>query len=249
MYKIFKKIIVFFYKKNIIGKKIKNFNSYLFYEVSQHLIFFFNNEIEYEKNIWNHIKHLIKRGDLIFDIGANIGQYTLRFSEVVTESGRIISVEPDSKNFAFLNFNLNINSINNVIPLKLGLSDKPGNLTFYRDVTNGGRYGSFIKTDNCKDNIEVVEISTFDNLINKFGVPDFIKVDVEGFEVECLKGLTYLSKKTKYLFEVRESTKKEIFEIFFLNNFNCFSVDCINLIKINNSEEIPEFADLLFTYE
>jgi|GEM_PF-5339957 len=56
------------------------------------------------------IMPLIPAGELVFDIGANIGQYTVIFGE----SGQVIAVEPDYKNFAFLQFNVLINRCSNV---------------------------------------------------------------------------------------------------------------------------------------
>jgi FkbM family methyltransferase len=205
-------------------------------------------QIEYEKNIWNNVSKFIKPTDLIFDVGANIGQYSLRFSEIVSNSGKIIAIEPDSKNHTYLVFNLGLNYCNNVEALKVGLSNKMGNSLFYRDVNNGGRLGSFIKSNNLTVS-ENVEITTLDSLTRIYGVPDFIKIDVEGFEVSVVQGLSNFNRKTKYLIEVRQSTKGDIFELFHNQGFNCYLVDGLNLEKIEKSEDIPKFGDLFFIYE
>lgn len=248
MYRILKYILGKLFYGVIFQKKIKGFNKILSYEPSQHLTFFLMRKIDYERNVWSHINKFIQNSELIFDIGGNIGQYALRFSESIGDKGKILSIEPDSKNWAYLNFNLAINFCQNVEVLRLGLSDKVGVETFWRDVNNGGRLGSFIKNESATVP-EVVKITTLDNLIFQYGIPDFIKVDVEGFEVTVIKGLSNFDKKIKFLIEVREDTKNEIFHIFQNRGFKCYLVDKREIITIRNSVEIPYFADLLFIYE
>ena len=249
MYKYLQHLTKLMFSNLILGKKIRNFDKTLYYEVSQHLTFLFMKKIDYEKNVWANIIKFIKSGDLIFDIGGNIGQYALRFSEAVTNKGKVITFEPDLKNYAFLKFNIDINVTNNILPVNVGLSNREGEAVFYRDITTGGRLGSFIKSTDLSDKSEIVKITTLDKLIDQYGIPNFIKVDVEGFEVECLKGLSIYNKKSKYLIEVRNSTKREIFDIFNKNNFSCFIVDGLTLQKVKKSEDIPGFANLLFIYE
>lgn len=86
---------------NIVGKKMKGINKKLFFEPTQHLSFFLQREIEYEANVQQNIKQYIKAGDTVFDIGGNIGQYALLFSELAGDSGNVYSFEPDFKKFLF----------------------------------------------------------------------------------------------------------------------------------------------------
>ncbi len=102
IYNLVSKTVKLFSKSDIIGKRISGFNKTLYYERSQHLTFLFQPSIKYEETIQNKIKEYIQEGDIIFDIGANIGQYAMPFSELVGNNGKVYSFEPDFKNFAFL---------------------------------------------------------------------------------------------------------------------------------------------------
>src|SRR5687767_4110866 len=90
------------YKGKVFSKPIKGSSSRLFYEASQHLGFWGKSKINYEPEFWSIISSYIRQGGTVFDIGANIGQYSLRFSELIGPDGILVSIEPDSDNYAFL---------------------------------------------------------------------------------------------------------------------------------------------------
>ena len=102
-----KNIIVVFYPKVTSKKYLNKYN--LTYETSQHLNFFLKKTICYESNIQAILKKYISKGDIIFDIGANIGQFSIFFHHLISNSGNIISVEPDPVNFKYLSINKEIN--------------------------------------------------------------------------------------------------------------------------------------------
>jgi FkbM family methyltransferase len=217
-----------FFSSDIVGKPLKNFRKILYYERAQHLTFLFHRNILYEQNIWDNIYTYIKTSELIFDIGANIGQYALKFSEVVGQEGRVICFEPDYKNFSFLNFNININKCKNVECLNMGLGMERNDKVFFRDTKTGGRMGSFDKLyvrDKFEGNTEIVKVDTIANMVEIYGVPDFVKIDVEGFEESVVNGAEEFNTKTKYLIEIRDKSKENIYNIFAKNNFQCYLVD------------------------
>ena len=65
-------------------KRIINSEKLLAYNLSQHLTFLFKKRISYEPEIWMNIKPFVKKDSLIYDIGAYIGQYAIRFSELAS---------------------------------------------------------------------------------------------------------------------------------------------------------------------
>lgn len=233
---------------SIVGKKLKGFDKTLYYEVSQHLTFLLQRRIKYEEVIQNKIKRLLKQGDLVFDIGANIGQYALPFSEMVGKTGRVVSFEPDYKNFSFLQFNTNINRCGNVTCENCGVGNSNAVLEFYRDTETGGRKGSFIKEyvgDNFKGFSEKVPLKKFETIISEYGVPNFVKVDVEGFESQVINELSVELKDCTFLIEVREETKKDIFNFFASKNYKCVWIDTADKV-IEKEDDIPGFANLIF---
>jgi len=248
LYNIISKSLKTLSKNDISGKQLHGFNKKLYYERSQHLNFLLKKQIKYEEVIQNKIKKLLKKGDIVFDIGANIGQYALPFSEIVGKSGRVISFEPDYKNFSFLQFNVNINRCSNVRCENYGIGDDDTELEFFRDTETGGRRGSYRKEyvgSNFKGFTDMVRLKKFDSIISEFGEPDFVKIDVEGFETEVISKLSTDLKNCIFLIEVRGETKGEVFNFFTDKEYHCIWIDQTDKI-IQKIDEIPDFANLIF---
>jgi FkbM family methyltransferase len=248
LYKIFSIIAQWLYNGTIVGKQIYGSKKKLYYDRGQHLIFFLRPSIKYEFKIQNSIKPFIKNGACVFDIGANIGQYTLLFSELVGENGMVYSFEPDIKNYSFLNFNKTINKCKNVLCCNIGVGREDCESSFFCDSATGGRLSSFIKS-NVGSNFKGIEfqtkISKLDSLIHIYGVPDFVKIDVEGFELDVILGLSKDLIDTIWLIEVRENTKKSVFEYFEKRGYECRHCEhAMNLIS--DATQIPGFANLVF---
>lgn len=246
------RILKRYFQNRIAVKAYNGTKSLLYYEESQHLMFAFKSRLSYEPTIQGKIKKYIHEVGLVFDIGGNIGQYTLLFSDLVGEKGKVVTIEPDYKNFSFLQFNVNVNNLSNVVCLKKGISDTPGVVEFYRDTETGGRKGSFERAfvhQNFKGFTEKVETTTLDSLIEEYGCPHFVKVDVEGFEAKVINGLTKQLKNTVFLVEVREETKQEVFHYFQQREYVCYHIDEEVDVEIRTPEQIPKFANLLFIRE
>jgi FkbM family methyltransferase len=133
------------------------------------------------------------QGQVVYDIGAFHGILTLFFAR---QAARVISYEPNSRNHARLLENIRINALSNVTVRKLGLGAAPETATLvYMPLMSGG--GSLeqktveqLRTSKAATVSEQIEISTLDQDIAsaKLPPPDFIKIDVEGWELEVLKG-------------------------------------------------------------
>lgn len=245
-YKTFSFIVRNLFSNLIISKQY-DFGSKIYFNVSQNLGFFFQSKISYENSIKIILDKYLSKDFKIFDIGANIGQYSLYFSKIVGANGSVISFEPDNKNYSFLVFNLLSNNCRNVNPINAGIADKSSQMQLFTDSKTGGRKSSFIldSVENNYDGLNYIsEVFSFDDIILQYYNPDFVKVDVEGFEIQVLKGLKKPNIGTVFLIEVRDNTKSEVFDYFVNNLFICF---CVELNKVvNDSSEIPSFANLLF---
>ena len=126
-------------------------------------------------------------GGTVVDIGANRGQFTLAAASIVGPEGRVVSFEPNPAQAAVLKRDLERNAIGNVTVHEAGLSDEPARMTLcVPNINSGGAsFGGFASEGQAIDDIPVL---VGDQLLA--GVrPDFIKIDVEGFELRVLKGL------------------------------------------------------------
>jgi FkbM family methyltransferase len=252
MKRIITALIKIIFGTNVTAKPFHGTNSTLYYEKAQHLVFLFKRKLKYEPVLQKKIKPYCNKATLVFDIGANIGQYALLFSEIIPPQGKVISLEPDQKNFSFLQFNTTINHKENIVCLKKGVSYQAGSREFFRDTETGGRKGSFIQSfvgENYQGHRETVETVTLDQLIAEYGEPQFIKIDVEGFEAQILRGLTTPLTETVFLVEVRKETKNDVFEYFQERGYTCYYMDKKVDERISDSSHIPDFANLLFKRE
>jgi FkbM family methyltransferase len=136
----------------------------------------------------------ITPGCLCFDVGANKGNRTGLFLHL---GARVISIEPQQKCFALLQKKF---KNKNVVLLQKALGDTPGKKEmmvssadtisslsedWVKAVQKSGRFSDF-----SWDRRSTVEITTLDELIGTFGLPAFIKIDVEGYEYQVVRGLT-----------------------------------------------------------
>ncbi len=74
------------------------------------------------------IRNIIKKGDTVIDVGANIGFFTLFFRSLVGDNGKIIAFEPEKKNFEILKKNIQVNNLRNVEIHNLALGSENKNL-------------------------------------------------------------------------------------------------------------------------
>ncbi|MCK4890820.1 MAG: FkbM family methyltransferase, partial [Candidatus Aminicenantes bacterium] len=182
----------FIFSGKIVHKKIKGSSMRLYYEKSQHLTFFLHKTIQYEKNIQKKLSEVLKEGYLIFDLGANIGQQALFFSKAVGDSGKVVSVEPEINNYAYLQFNSNLNGCSNIFCLNIGIGKEKGERILYSDSITGGRKSSFFVDEtgrNYRGKSRLVPVLAYDDLVREFGSPQFVKIDVEGAETDILEGI------------------------------------------------------------
>tara|TARA_B100001250_G_C19799572_1_gene790352 strand:+ start:695 stop:1504 length:810 start_codon:yes stop_codon:yes gene_type:complete len=151
----------------------------------------------------------LKETDLLLDVGANIGLYTIYAA--VTRNCNVISVEPESQNFSTLVKNIIINNMNKQItPYCCALSNEnnAGILHLSELVIDGGVSGHMFNEEVSFDlspNQGKFAFKqgciglTLDNAIRNgsFEVPDFIKIDVDGFEHKVIEGSIKTLKNPK----------------------------------------------------
>ncbi|MGA8530644.1 MAG: FkbM family methyltransferase [Acidobacteriaceae bacterium] len=129
--------------------------------------------------------HRPTTGDVVWDGGAHAGATTYFFSQMVGSTGKVVAFEPDEENFQFLLRNIDLHSLHNVIPLKIALAGATGRQMFSMSGTVGS---GLLGRNQCFDNAAAREVETlsFAEACERFGVPSFVKLDIEGAEVEVI---------------------------------------------------------------
>lgn len=146
---------------------------------------------------------IIKAGDVVLDLGANIGYYVLLESRIVGPNGTVYAVEPVTECFKTLKRNVELNDLKNVELFRFGAGDTNANayinvgkklnlsaMTFYRDA-------EFTQQ-------EEVAMVTVDEFFKDKKEPNLIRMDVEGYEYAIVKGMkkTLASPNLKLLMEI-----------------------------------------------
>jgi FkbM family methyltransferase len=135
---------------------------------------------------------MVSPGDVVLDVGTNIGETLLNFAKITGETGFVYGFEPDQENYSNVEKNIGLNAFNNVYVFALGVSDKKEQLRLFRvDPHNLGMNRVLSEAESAKfDNYTVIETDTLDNIVtqNKFERVDVIKLDIEGYEMHALRG-------------------------------------------------------------
>jgi FkbM family methyltransferase len=135
----------------------------------------------YEPEQTAAFQRIIRPGDVIYDVGAHYGYYTLLSSALAGPPGKVLAFEPSPANIAKLQRHLDLNQCRNVTVLDLALSDHEGTARFDNQAGSGTGHLS------PEGGIEV-KLTTLDALASRFPAPKVLKIDCEGAEVEVLKG-------------------------------------------------------------
>lgn len=141
-------------------------------------------------------KALIKRGDVVYDIGAHIGYTCLLFAQSLVNTGAVHAFEILPSTVEFLKKTVEVNEFNNIVVhnVGLGLSTQTVRLvagpTAMTDIYSTPRENE--KTESC-------EITSLDQYVkeNILPPPSLVKIDVEGAEIDCLRGGYKLINKYK----------------------------------------------------
>ncbi len=149
----------------------------------------------YEPALEKAMRKAIRHGDVIWDVGANIGHFSARFARWTGPGGTVYAFEPAPDIAARLK--KTTASFRNVRIIQQGLSSSEGDAGFLRDGNPDGAT-SRIATPGDRPADAVISVTTGDLLVERGAAvaPDVIKMDIEGHEYEALLGIGNLLKAT-----------------------------------------------------
>jgi len=198
--------------KNINTYKIQNWQI----SILRDMDWAFNNGIYYEINVEYWLNKILKeiKDPILYDIGSNYGYYSVIFSSITK---RIYSFEPVGDTYKILRRNIKCNKLPNVQLFNIALSDKK-ETTFINVYSSSGNNSMFkreIPVDHPTKYLKKIKIKTdtIDSLIKEgiISVPNIIKIDVEGAELNVLNGAMNTIKEFHpiLLVEYSETTSKD----------------------------------------
>jgi FkbM family methyltransferase len=178
-----------------------------------------------EEEIVNSVK--LNANETFVDVGANVGAYTLKIASDYKSKGiKVIAIEAHPANYKALCKNIDINKFTNVYPINKAVSDHKGIVTMYerkflkRIQPEWYTIHETISGHQLDKRYSIeVESDTLDAILDNYKV-DFIKIDIEGAEVEALKGATNtLDRLRKIIVEIHENNFDKVKHILEDHNF------------------------------
>ena len=150
---------------------------------------------KYEEGTMDLMKKEIKSGMNVFDLGANIGMFTLLSSKLVGESGHVFSFEPDPYLFNVLKENLILNNVNNVSIYQMAVSNTVGAEKFSMNLEQDG--DNRLNSNTMNENYVEVKTTTIDDFCEKNELKiNFLKMDIQGSEAKVFQGMKQTLKKS-----------------------------------------------------
>ena len=139
-----------------------------------------------------------QKGDVMVDVGANIGYYTVLLADKVGKNGKVYAFEPDKTNFEILKKNIKANNLKNVVTVNAAVGNKNETKMLYKSEDNLGDHKLYDNFQFSKSNFqkEKVKIIKLDDYLKNQKI-DLIKIDTQGWEPEVINGAKGLIEENK----------------------------------------------------
>ena len=241
-------------KKNYIKRTNDNFLMNVNPEehIQQHIFWYGN----YESELNQFLKRVIKPGDIFFDCGANIGYFSLLAARY---GATVFAFEPVNTTFQKLIANLALNNSQRIFPIKMAVGNISGEKEIYLSGEENIGMSSFMHPENYAGLSESVQVTRLDDWIAGSDIHniDIIKLDIEGSELSALQGMKVTLEKNKPLviseinpetllqFEINPS---DIINFMFDLNFECYVIFDGGKLRIKGSGRINQTINVLFIH-
>ena len=151
-----------------------------------------------EKLTTEMFKNIVKKGDVVLDLGANVGFYTLLGARLVGKEGKVYAFEPEPINYSLLLKNIELNGYDNVVAVQKAVSNAAGKIRFFLDKKDTGAH-TIYQPDDEREFIEVETVSLDEFFKDKERIINFIKMDIEGAEMVALSGMDRIIRENRNL--------------------------------------------------
>ncbi len=144
----------------------------------------------YEFETQRAFARLVRRGDVVYDLGANVGFYTLLGARLSGEAGAVYSFEPLLRNLEFLRKHVAMNALKNCLVIDAAVADCDGEMRF--DASDAPTTAHLVEGGGF-----VVRVVSLDSLVDQGEIrpPNVMKMDVECSEVKALRGAVWTIEK------------------------------------------------------
>lgn len=172
-------------------------------DTKRHIAIAFYDIVGFENAETEIFERYVRKGDVVVDLGANVGYYTLIAAKIVGDKGKVYAFEPEAMNLSFIKKSVEINGYKNVVCEKKAISDKDGKIKLFVNKYQPGVH-NIIGVGNGRDCVEVDTVRLDTYFRDKNVKIDVIKIDIEGAEgiaFEGMKDVLNSNKEIKILTE------------------------------------------------
>lgn len=179
------------------------------------------------------------RGKTVYDVGGHIGVISMFFARAVGEWGRVVTFEPNPQSYAVIMDHIQLNGLTNVQVLAIGLGERRGSARFVvpsfssaRGTAAPDRQERYLPQAGVQ--VYQIEIDTLDNQIAAHSLPqpDFVKIDVEGLEVEVLHGMSHTLRehRPELLIELHGASAQPIMAYLLDQGYGVYHIEAAEAI-------------------
>ena len=182
-----------------------------------------------EQLVQETLRRMVQSGMVVYDVGANVGFFTLLMRRFVGESGQVFAFEPDPEMFGELSRNVTRNGCRNITTVHAAVWSSTGLVRFCRaDPMQSPSRGTGSVSANATDDVVISQSVSLDEFAEGAPAPDLIKCDAEGAEVEVFRGARRLLEEQRpvVLCEIHSTVQsKELTRVFESADYALESVD------------------------
>lgn len=155
----------------------------------------------WEKLTTNLFEKVVKEGDVVLDLGANLGYFSLLAARLVGSKGKVYAFEPEPRNFRLLLKNIELNGYHNIVPAQKAISNKAGKVELFLSDGDSGAHTIRQHHDksNFRESVEVESVNLDEFFAGKSHPINVIKMDIEGAEPEAFLGMDRILKENQDL--------------------------------------------------
>lgn len=204
----------------------------------------------WEPEITSFVRRIVKPGYVVVDVGANLGYFTVLFSKLVGNRGKVYAFEPEPANFMLLCKNVEINKCENVVLSDFAISNYIGMADLYISDLN--------PVDHRMANIPfekrkklIVKTTTIDFIFGNKKL-DLIKIDVQGHERHCIEGmietinanpsLKIICEFWPYGLSLQGSDPHDFLDLIISLGMNIYKISSWRLSKVSKEELLKDYT-------
>lgn len=198
-----------------------------------------------------YVDQLVKPGDHVLDIGANLGYYSVIFAEVVGDSGKVWSVEPVPLYQKVFRQNTKKFPQVELIPFALGLEEK----SIQMGIPGGHAYFRHGLTEVAQDNEQyehtfTAQMKPVEELFGHFERLDYVKCDIEGYETVVIPAMKEIFEKHRPILQLEtgQETRAQMLSCMQDLGYQAFFLDDTQLVEVHSADQ-KTVGDLYFIYK